>query len=74
MTDSSYPFDFSRLRAAERILLAEDLWDSLTAEQDVPALMPEQQEEHQRRLVAADPGEMTYSSWPDVKRRFLQTR
>ena len=74
MAHSSHPFDFSRLTPAERILLAEDLWDSVTAEQDVPPLTPAQQEELQRRLAAADRGEMTYSSWQDVKRRLLHPK
>jgi len=74
MSHPSYPFDFSHLSPAERILLAEDLWDSVTAEQDAPPLTPEQQEELQRRLDAADRGETTYSSWQDVKRRLLQPK
>lgn len=71
MSHPSRPFDFSHLSPAERIRLAEDLWDSVSAEQDVPPLSPEQQEELQRRLAIADRGEMTYSSWQDVKRRLL---
>lgn len=74
MTHPSNRFDFSRLSAAERILLAEDLWDSVATEQDAPALTPTQREELQRRLAAADRGEMTYASWQDVKRRLLQPK
>jgi len=74
MTDPSQPFDFSHLSAAERILLAEDLWDSVTADQNGPALTPTQQQELQRRLDAADRGETIYSSWLDVKRRLLQRK
>jgi putative addiction module component (TIGR02574 family) len=44
MSHPSRPFDFSHLSPAERILLAEDLWDSVTAEQDAPPLTPSQQE------------------------------
>jgi putative addiction module component (TIGR02574 family) len=74
MNHPSHPFDFSHLSPAERILLAEDLWDSVTAEQDAPPLTPSQQEELQRRLAAADRGEMTYSPWPDVKHRLLHPK
>lgn len=74
MTYPSHPFDFSQLTPAERILLAEDLWDSVTAEQDAPPLSTAQQEELQRRLAAADQGDMTYFSWLDVKRRLLPTK
>jgi putative addiction module component (TIGR02574 family) len=38
----------------ERILLAEYLWDSVTAEQDAPALTATQKEELRCCLAAAD--------------------
>lgn len=66
--------DLSALAPAERILLAQDLWDSVTSEQDAPPLTPEQKQELQRRLDAADRGETPYSSWQDVKRRLLQPK
>ena len=68
------PFDFSHLSPAERILLAEDLWDSVAAQQDAPPLTPAQEEELRHRLAAADRGEMTYSSWLEVKRRLIQPK
>lgn len=71
MSHTSRPFDFTHLSSAERILLAEDLWDSLT-EQDVPPLSAEQQAELERRLAIADRGEMAYSSWLDVKSRLTR--
>jgi putative addiction module component (TIGR02574 family) len=74
MTLPSRPFDFSHLSPAERILLAEDLWDSVTAEQDAPPLTPEQHAELERRIAVADRGEMTYSSWAEVKRRLLHPK
>lgn len=74
MTHPFHPFDFSHLSAAERILLAEDLWDSVASGQHAPPLTPAQQEELHRRLTTADRGEMTYCSWPDVKRRLLQPK
>lgn len=66
--------DLSALSPAERILLAEDLWDSVTSEQDAPPLTPEQKQELQCRLDAADRGETSYSSWQDVKHRLLQPK
>ena len=74
MSDLTRPFDFSHLSPDERILLAEDLWDSVTAQQDAPPLTPAQKEELRRRLAAADRGEMTYSLWKDVKRRLTQPK
>ena len=69
MTDE---IDFSRLSPAERILLAEDLWDSLAASQETPPLTSTQLEELERRLAAADRGATAYSSWDKVKRRLLR--
>lgn len=74
MTHRSQLFDFSQLSSAERILLAEDLWDSVAAEDNAPPLTPAQQEELQRRLEAADRGEMTYSPWGHIKRRLLSPK
>ena len=58
-----------RLGVAERILLAEAIWDSVAAEGDAFALTPAQDEDLRRRVAAyeADPG--TGSSWDDVKAR-----
>jgi putative addiction module component (TIGR02574 family) len=70
----SSPFDFSHLSHAERILLAENLWDSVAIEQNAPPLTPAQEEELHRRLDAADRGETTYSPWPEVKRRLLDPK
>jgi len=42
--------ELKQLTAAERIQLAEDLWDSITPE-EMPPLTPEQIEEIDRRLA-----------------------
>jgi putative addiction module component (TIGR02574 family) len=64
-------FDLSQLSPAERILLAEDLWDSLAPEWQATPLSAAQQQELNRRLEAADRGELTYSIWPEIKSRLL---
>jgi putative addiction module component (TIGR02574 family) len=74
MSDLTRPFDFSHLSPADRILLAEDLWDSVAAEQDAPPLTSAQKEELRSRLAAADRGEMTYSPWQDVKQRLTKPK
>jgi len=43
--------DISKLSIAERIQLAEDLWDSITAETGGPPLTSAQTEELDRRLA-----------------------
>ena len=58
------------LTPAERIELAEDLWDSIEPEQ-MPPLTEEQKQEIERRYAAYvhDPGRG--SDWKDVKARLL---
>jgi putative addiction module component (TIGR02574 family) len=63
--------DITHLTPAERILLVQELWDSLAPAHDSQPLTAAQQQEIERRLAAADRGEITYSSWEDVKRRVL---
>lgn len=55
---SNLPFDFSQLTAAERIQLAEDLWDSVADAPEVLELTEAQRAELDRRLEAhrSDPG------------------
>ena len=64
--------DITRLTPAERIMLAEDLWDSLASDHYPLPLTPAQCDELDRRLAAADRGELSYSSWADVKGRLLR--
>lgn len=43
-----------KLSAAERLELVEELWDSLSDDDEALALTPEQREDLARRLVEAD--------------------
>jgi putative addiction module component (TIGR02574 family) len=58
------------LTPAERIELAEDLWDSIEAE-EMPPLTVEQRQETERRYAehVRNPGRA--SNWEDVKARLL---
>jgi putative addiction module component (TIGR02574 family) len=67
----THHLDISRLTPVERVMLAEELWDSLTADPESLPLTAAQSDELGRRLAAADRGEVTYSSWKDVKRRLF---
>jgi putative addiction module component (TIGR02574 family) len=62
--------ELMKLTPEERVELVEDLWDSI-AENDMPPLTPEQQEELDRRYAEhlRDPG--SASKWEDVKARLL---
>ena len=71
MTDPK-PFDYSHLSVSERILLAQELWDSVyhSAAHEIPLTAAQTQEIH-RRWEAHQAGEMTGSTWDEVKRRLL---
>ena len=58
------------LSPAERIQLAEDLWDSIEPE-EMPPLTPEQQQETERRYAEHVRNPARASRWEDVKARLL---
>ena len=64
--------DISRLSVAERIQLAEDLWDSLAETPEVLELTEEQRAELDRRLAAhrSDPDEAV--PWEILRQELLQ--
>jgi len=69
---SSHPLlkvDISQLSVAERIQLAEDLWDSILEQQEELSLSEAQQQELDRRLESYEKNPTNGSSWEDVKKR-----
>ncbi|KAB8314956.1 addiction module protein [Tolypothrix campylonemoides VB511288] len=69
---SSHPFlkvDISQLSVAERIQLAEDLWDSIIEQQEELPLSEAQQKELDRRLENYNKNPANGSSWEEVKKR-----
>ena len=58
------------LTPAERIELAEDLWDSIEPE-ELPPLTAEQMEECERRYAEHLRDPSSASRWEDVKARLL---
>jgi putative addiction module component (TIGR02574 family) len=61
-------FDISELSIAERIQLAEDLWDSILAQQEELPLSQAQQQELDRRLENYKKNPTSGSSWEEVKK------
>ncbi len=61
-------FDFSKLSVAERIRLAEDLWDSIPESADIP-LTDAQKAELDRRLEDLDRHPDLGESWEVVRAR-----
>lgn len=62
-------FDISELSVAERIQLAEDLWDSILEQQEELPLSEAQQQELNRRLESYKKNPANGSSWEEVKKR-----
>ena len=60
-------FDFSQLSPAERISLAQDLWDSVLKGHAVPTTTAAQRTEIEHRIALADSGQMSGSLWSEVK-------
>jgi putative addiction module component (TIGR02574 family) len=64
--------DFSRLTVAERIQLAEDLWDSLPEAPEVLAVTEAQRAELDRRLAAHRTDPEAAVSWESLRQELLQ--
>ena len=63
-----------KLPKAQRILLAQELWDSLAREQDAPELSEAQKAELERRLTRLRTTGPLGSTWPQVKARVLKKK
>ncbi len=69
--DPNKHLNYSHLSISERILLAQELWESVYDHAaEIPVTDAEQQE-LERRWAAYETGEMTASTWPEVKQRLL---
>jgi putative addiction module component (TIGR02574 family) len=74
MSTSSRSFDFGRLSVAERILVVEQIWDSIAAEQASLPLTAAQRTELDRRLIAYRESPHEGASWEEVKARIQAKR
>jgi len=64
--------DFSQLTVAERIQLAEDLWDSISEAPETLSLTDAQREELERRLQAYRSEPDATISWESLRQELLQ--
>lgn len=62
-------FPYHRLSIEERILLVEDIWDSIAAERDQVPMTKSQKELVQKRLDAYEADPENVLSWDEVKAR-----
>lgn len=72
MSESSASIDFKRLTVAERILLVEEIWDSIVEENVALPPTTAQRDELDRRLKAAEQEPATGNNWETIKRRLLE--
>ena len=63
-----------KLSVAERILLVEEIWDSIAAENEAFELSPSQRDALNRRIESfrADPSQGR--TWEEIKAEFMKSR
>ena len=69
MDTSAKSLGIDGLSLAERILLVEEIWDSIAAEAEALEVPQSHKDELDRRLTAHDADPQSGSSWEDVKTR-----
>lgn len=62
---------YTHLSAAERIVLAQDILDSVLTEAQADPLTPDQLEELARRCADIDSGNVQCLPWEQVRAQFL---
>lgn len=67
-------FPYHALSVEERLLLVEDIWDSIAAEQESAPLTEAQREELARRLAKHDADPSRTVNWDEVKQRIETLR
>ena len=71
MSSSQSPFDFSSLSPVERVLLAQELWDSAWQELHMQALEPELNMRAERRADALESGSVKGIPWNAARSALL---
>ena len=66
--------DIQSLSPAERIVLVEQIWDSIVAEEDALEVTQAQKEELDRRSAAHEANPVEGSTWEAVKSRLQGER
>jgi putative addiction module component (TIGR02574 family) len=67
--NSSLLSEIKKLSVSEKILIVEDIWDSIALSGEELSVTPEQQEELDKRVHDYQSNPENGSSWDDVKRR-----
>ncbi|MFC1849885.1 addiction module protein [candidate division CSSED10-310 bacterium] len=72
--ESSLTKEIKKLSIAERILLVEELWNSILSDQEKLRLTSEQKDELDARLQDYQNSPQEGSSWDDVKGRVIDNK
>jgi putative addiction module component (TIGR02574 family) len=71
MIESPLADEIYQLTIDERLLLVQEIWDSIVADQESLAVTEAQKEELDRRLEAYHASPEEGSSWDEVKQRIV---
>ncbi len=69
MSNTLKSFGIDQLTIAQRILLVEEIWDSIADQQDQLPITEAQKQDLQRRLATHKANPKAGSSWEEVKAR-----
>ena len=69
MSTTMKSLGIDQLSSAERLLLAEEIWDSIGEEENAARITDAQREDLQRRIAEYEANPKAGSSWEEVKAR-----
>jgi len=69
MEQSITPSEIKKLSVAERILIVEEIWDSIAVEHESVHVTEAQKAELDRRIASCDASPDEGKSWQEIKRR-----
>ena len=71
METSAKALGIDRLSVADRLILVEEIWDSIVEESDSLEVPQSHRDELDRRLSSRESDPLAGSSWEDVKARLM---
>lgn len=72
MSSTLKTLGIDQLSVAQRILLVEEIWDSIAVEEQEISLTEAQRQDLERRLTAYEANPKAGSSWDEVKARLRE--
>ena len=64
--------EIKKLSVAERIMIVEEIWDSIARDNDFPELTNEQSEELKRRIAAYHANPDQGRTWDEIKSEYYK--